>query len=1158
MMNLFRKIFDINPKIIIIFICIFFIFSWFRYGQIYGGGDIGLPLYNPKVSESLTRYTWWETQGTGLSYPGVFSSYPFYFIFSLFQRIGFTPLMSQIIFFLSILLASGLGMYAFSYYLSKNKTISFFVSLFYLINPYTMMSIWHRFAHTSMLFMAFLPISLLFLSKGLKNKDLKFAFYLAFISIFGGYSFGTPAFLGTWFFLIISFWFAYSFQRRFWKFKKFSFYFLLTFFIAWIGFNLWWILPFFDNAKEVLFISSSSVGNIENLRGVSRYFKVPFAFRGINAFYLFEQKDWGDIFANIPFRILSWFGFFVILLTFLSKKKPYYFLYFAFLFLISIFISKGSEEPFGEIIVISFNLFPSLGVFRNPFEKFGILMPFSGAYLFGYGIHYFLGIVKTSKRKNLLYTSLTVFFIGFFVVFHWPLWLGKVFGNMQHSALVKVPEEYEEASKWFSYNADDTSRILHLPLALGDGISYKWEYGYSGLEISQLFFPRSSISHYIGYPLIDEKYKKIAMSVKEGNWQVFENLLSSFGVNYIVLHKDVDFNSYLWDSLENIENFLDSLPYLKKEKEFGYLVIYSINIKNNERIVLVDNPVLISGNISISDDNLLLDNGSRVNLYLNNTADERLLNSRFYLFPEFIINYPITTVSKENAIRELPYVRFIPGQPPYPLIRLKEKLIFLLQNEEERFYNSIVLSGKRLVETDALLDKRNYMRAEKALDYYKKHMELVFPEIMQRVKKLSGMGKIEEIEMFQILLLRQREALEFHIVPKTPPALKEKVYSVIRFLNENMSNSGLIRVFPVDGNDLTTTFKFNVYKDGNYTLRLKRGAWSDIIRNNVTVPIFVNGIKQNTGLEETEKYLNIGPVLLNKGYQEITLERKPVNLLREGGYLVYNPSLFNVSTESNKVYRMFAVDEKNFLEYRLEDIDSDSVYKVSFDYFVEYGRPPKLEVFQSRDLVSDEKKASLEKQGEIGRYYYGWRNLDVNFQMDGFSDELIIRISLEPWNKCDNIYYRQKNKCKNPAFSKNFNRRSEVELKNISVTKFPTRGAALFSQRLENDNYSLLNLSFRKINPTKYKVNLDKNQGILVFRETYYKGWILRSEGRDLNFPHFLVDGYANGWLIDKEIDDLSIEFESQRKRTSGLIIGIVFLFVGLLLIKLRIYAKLY
>lgn len=74
-------------------------------------------------------------------------------------------------------------------------------------------------------------------------------------------------------------------------------------------------------------------------------------------------------------------------------------------------------------------------------------------------------------------------------------------------------------------------------------------------------------------------------------------------------------------------------------------------------------------------------------------------------------------------------------------------------------------------------------------------------------------------------------------------------------------------------------------------------------------------------------------------------------------------------------------------------------------------------------------------------------------------------------------------------------------------------------------------ISFQKINPTKYVTAIKgANQPfILSFSEAFDARWQASVNGKSLK-NHFIINGYANGWLIEKTGDyQVVIEYRPQK-----------------------------
>jgi len=82
------------------------------------------------------------------------------------------------------------------------------------------------------------------------------------------------------------------------------------------------------------------------------------------------------------------------------------------------------------------------------------------------------------------------------------------------------------------------------------------------------------------------------------------------------------------------------------------------------------------------------------------------------------------------------------------------------------------------------------------------------------------------------------------------------------------------------------------------------------------------------------------------------------------------------------------------------------------------------------------------------------------------------------------------------------------------------------------DRGSVQPLPFEKINPSEYKVNLEGKKGVLVFVESFNGDW--EAEG---GFRHVKLNGFMNGWIVDREESRIGLYFKSNR--TSGYLLWI-------------------
>lgn len=103
-------------------------------------------------------------------------------------------------------------------------------------------------------------------------------------------------------------------------------------------------------------------------------------------------------------------------------------------------------------------------------------------------------------------------------------------------------------------------------------------------------------------------------------------------------------------------------------------------------------------------------------------------------------------------------------------------------------------------------------------------------------------------------------------------------------------------------------------------------------------------------------------------------------------------------------------------------------------------------------------------------------------------------------------------------------------------------------QNKQNLNSPVL---FRKINPTKYIANVKnaKDKYVLVFNQAFNPNWKAYADNDNLENNHVVVNGYVNGWIIDKKGDyEITIEYAPQNIAYIGTFISAVSLLSGILI----------
>ena len=561
--------------------------SWFRSGLIYGGGDVGLQTYDPQTVVQISRYIWWEATAPGSPTPQGLTALPFNLIFSVFQLIGFTPVALQASFFFLILFFMGWGMYLLIVFLlgESFRKYALLGGLFYLFNPYMMISVWHRFVHSTFFLAAALPFLIIFWLKWIRYGRVTSLLLFLIINLLAVYAFGTIAYILTLWLLLFLItapemifpWVSFN------NAKKIMLLFLIGF-LFWFLTNFWWLTPIFKIAPGFLSEQHTNEQTLSTLYNLGLQTVLPYSLQMVNPFYLFYQLDFGANYQQNFWRIIPWIFVAIILVGLLRGIFNTRSARWSIIYLVVFVLAKGVASPMGYFYDFGMRYFFPLGVLRNPFEKIGILLPILSSILLVVGLKIIFDFLKT-KNNYLAIFSLLVIIIPLFL-FSWPMWKGGIFGKIDNPAFVDVPQSYNSANLWIKSEilkkfSSSPGKILHLPLTTGEAVTYNWEHGYSGLDPNVLLFTSApSLSHGFNIKQVDNAMNALYQGFHKPDLvsqEVILRLLQDFNIRYIVLHKDTKWEGGEFYDPSQTAEVLDSLQFFEKPLKFGELVVYKIS-----------------------------------------------------------------------------------------------------------------------------------------------------------------------------------------------------------------------------------------------------------------------------------------------------------------------------------------------------------------------------------------------------------------------------------------------------------------------------------------------------------------------------------------------------------------------------------------------------
>ncbi len=1159
----------IAPLLFFLAIAAVLIFCWFRFGHIYGGGDTGLPLYNPKVMANLSTNIWWESLAPGIPVAQGLTSVPVLYILSIPQMLGASPIFIQGLLFFTLLFLMGYGMYslALSIFGRSNNLMALAAGVFYMFNPYMMIQIWHRFIHNSMFFVAFLPYLVMTWLLWIRKRNPIYLLLFLLVNFLAVYVYGSIAFIVTvWTLLILLTLMEAIFP---WKGKKEALKLSLAFligFVLWLLTNSWWVIPTFSVNPSLFASQHTTDDSLGTLMALSPQTVLPYTLRLINPFYLYLNADWGNIYQSPIFLILSWLFVPVVFIGFFKGFKEKTYVSWSLLFLIIIYLSKGAAPPFSFPYIFGFSHFFPLGVIRNPFEKLGIMLPFVFAICFALGlqclVHYSTKYI--GKFKTIL---LLIFFILTNVIFLHPYFTGKLFGSFDKPSYVEVPKSYTEANNWLE---EDNKKagvdlgmngvLLQLPLPRTEGATYKWNHGYNGVDPSAAIFTSlPSIARGLDLPRVSDALSGLSLIFHKPNattnHQVILKMLQDFSVKYIILHKDIEWLGGELYNPQETETVLDNLDFLTKEKTFGDLIIYKVkDIYFSPKITLSDNIQLLypSKNnlfwpwvIATPSADLLTPVGEQNDVSIKNIGS--------LLFPQDQFEYKeATSGNLKEVINNLISNPSYTGSSLNNLLQIKNVLV--QQTKDSRG----IEMAQKIIDSSQLLLKIYAQSSVNSSEIASSIQNLYLPQIKDIFKNNTKITQVipysrEEdiINVFQLQYFILSE-----LTNKVSPQELPELQSVLNSLKDLLVKSNLMPVYPLDisknwNGETANIQKFQIPYKSEYEILMSDTNAKDSYTNKLSsLSFWVNGKSFSLNGKEAGDLISFGKVDIDVGLSEIGYSMiSSQNLL---------PDLETINKHGdirlldNNTIQINSSDKESFyFDGDIAKVYGQSQYKVSLEVLVKQASVFFVQMLQDSDSEGKVDPSPLRngiKDVPVSQFFLVypndlWQSYSLTLPpLRSTTQHVKLRIaaySLPMQNSLDGV---------NPLF-----------IRNLKVERVLNNPLILRTDNKEIDNLPVFSgeiSSQIKLNPSLYEGKLKLNKpAFLIFKETLYPGWKLELyENNNIYTPEkqYLASSYANAWFIEKAGDySFKIKFEPQNQVTLGIIIaGLSYIGIGVLVFK--------
>lgn len=589
----------------------------------------------------------WDTfsSGTGIyNPPTVPLAIPFQIFYFSLSSIGISLSISQALLNSILFMGAGFSLYLlvasiFGTGTAKVRFIATFAAIFYMFNAYNMM-IWSPWVGGIYFLAAYsmFPLMFAFFIRGLKSKNLLKNGILFGISslvfVSGNVNIPFPAIIFFSLFLYFIFHIVFISKNKAERFYALKFASIAA--SIYVLVNLWWIAPTISNLGTTAQIISmmDPLGWLANFSSYSSILNVIrlYGYPGWENYFLLHPSFYyvPTIMHNPFFIAISFLPPIVFSFTLLLKKywikqiNATKIVFFLFLFyILSIFLSKGTQEPLGDIFYWLYSNVPGLTIFRSGFVKFGIMIALSSAILFGLSlstIYEYLKNLKITKINALKKWNVgrisVVVLIGLILVLNYSFFNGDVVQPFYHN----TPSYYFNAANYLN-NQTGNFNILQLYGGPGRWVVYSWGEGdiYIGTDVdSQLF--KMPIIHPGDNFLADYVTQQLASN---SSLQI-DNYLNLMNIKYIILHNDIDTDFYNFTSPQVFQNNL-SMQNVSLEQNFGKLGIYLNNEWQNTQAYPASKIIAVNDSNSMGNAFVNVKSGQSF-LYLNNQSNAEQLN----------------------------------------------------------------------------------------------------------------------------------------------------------------------------------------------------------------------------------------------------------------------------------------------------------------------------------------------------------------------------------------------------------------------------------------------------------------------------------------------------------------------------------------------------
>ncbi len=566
-----------NPLLLILLVIVLTVVgNWYSPMAQLAGGEEGFTVFNHQ--SIISQIYPWQKVGTGAPLPFYITKAVPVLLNKLLLGAGLELYKSQMIFMFLMLSSGVLGMFFLARHLfsshSDQDGISFLSALFYLFNLFTLSQVFNRLILAGIFLWAYLPIWLYLWDKLLIDpKVKKWLIFLGSSLLYSMVFHHLANILTLW--TVAGVWaVARIIQNR----SRFRLIAITSLFalLMWLLVNLWFVVPYVSLVSQATQAVQGQAYNLDQLSGLSTFYKNDQVLTLRQKHVFGPNSHLFSFYSHSAIKIISLVILAVMLFGFWKTKLSAYKFPLTLLAVLGWYISKGTNFPGGyTFFKVLLYVFPPAQVWRNSYEKFGLV------WVLTYSIFFASGVFLIAKRLKPSLAKLWIIGISVvsFGLLSWPLWTGRLFSDSQ---FVHIPEYFFSANNYLS-SLPEKGRILMLPLHQNDSVRFKW--GYIGTEPSEFLFDLPTVSRPSGNPTFDKKYKTLYEAFVSGG--DYSSILDEMGIKFIVIRNDIDLTWEKASSSAQVKQILEANSRVVPLKAFGELEIYKYESPEDPQIRLI-------------------------------------------------------------------------------------------------------------------------------------------------------------------------------------------------------------------------------------------------------------------------------------------------------------------------------------------------------------------------------------------------------------------------------------------------------------------------------------------------------------------------------------------------------------------------------------------